>query len=366
MPIIIVIYSIVLIYTVTYTFIITVYASKISPRKNFSKIVKKELPGVSIIIAAKDEVKNLSNLISSLQNINYPADNFEVIIVDDNSIDETFIKANELSDILTNFRVVKPEFKSFEGKRGALAFGISIASFPNILITDADCMPAKDWLVNCGNSINSGYDFIFGIAPFFQSNNLVNKVSCFENFRNTFLSFSAANMGMAYTASARNFGFRKVAFDEIGGYKNTTDTLSGDDNLLLREAIKNNLKIGPMTSAGSFVYSNTKDTFKEYFSQRARHTQTSFHYLNKSKIFLALWHSLNIIFIPLLILSIVNILFLLPFLVKIIFDLSTGLLFQKKLGYKFSIVEIVYLQILYEVFLVVHFFRAKFGKVSWK
>ncbi len=59
---------------------------------------------------------------------------------------------------------------------------------------------------------------------------------------------------------------------------------SGDDDLLLREAVKNKMKIGVVTESGSFVYSETKKTFSEYFQQKARHTQTSFHYLKKHQL----------------------------------------------------------------------------------
>jgi cellulose synthase/poly-beta-1,6-N-acetylglucosamine synthase-like glycosyltransferase len=261
---------------------------------------------------------------------------------------------------------VKPINKSFDGKRGALDYGISQASFSNILITDADCTPGINWLKHYAKKFSAGYDFIFGAAPFFQSNTLVNKVSCFENFRNTLLSLAAANMSLAYTASARNFGFCREAFEMIEGYKNTTETISGDDDLLLREAIKNKLTIAAITSPGSYVYSETKKTFKEYFAQRARHTQTSFHYLLKPKLFLTSWHLLNILFVFTPIFLSIDIFFILPFTVKLLFDLFIGMIFQKKLSYKFSIIEIVYLQFLYEIFLIAHFFRAKFGKVTWK
>ena len=88
---------------------------------------------------------------------------------------------------------------------------------------------------------------LFGIAPFYQKKNLVNKISCFENLRSSVLSFSMASIGLPYTAAARNFGFSKNAFESLGGYSKTKDTKSGDDDLLLREAVKNKLKIGVVT-----------------------------------------------------------------------------------------------------------------------
>lgn len=320
----------------------------------------------SIIVAAKDEAENIENLISALSKMNYPKENYEVIIVDDNSKDETLQHTEKLVDGLNNFLVVKVVNKIYDGKRGALDYGISLSNYSNILITDADCVPETDLLLNHSNKINAGCDFTFGIAPYYQTKKLVNKVSCYENFRNSLLANSAANFGLPYTASARNFSFKKDAFENIGGYKNTTQTISGDDDLLLREAVKKGLKVCTLTSQGSSVYSETKKTFREYFSQRARHTQTSFYYPFKQKLFLASWHLLNIVFVLSPLLIPLNILFIIPFLIKLLGDVLTAYKYQKKFGYKFFFLEIIYLQFIYEIFLIVHFIRAKFGKIKWK
>ena len=74
---------------------------------------------------------------------------------------------------------------------------------------------------------------------------------------------------MPYTAAARNFGFSKNAFELIGGYENTKDTKSGDDDLLLREAVKQNMKIGIVTRQDAFVYSETKKTFSGIFAAKS-------------------------------------------------------------------------------------------------
>jgi len=126
------------------------------------------------------------------------------------------------------------------------------------------------------------------------------------------------------------------------------------------------LKVCTLTSPGSYVYSETKKTFKEYFSQRARHTQTSFHYPFKQKLFLALWHLMNLVFVFSPALIYINKIFILPFFIKILFDTATAVIYQRKFGYRFLIFEIIYLQLIYEIFLIVHFIKAKFGKIEWK
>ena len=362
--------ELIIISSLIYGFFYISIIAKISFAKTVSKALpdsnQKELVKFSIIVAAKDEVGNIENLISALSKINYSKENFEVIIVDDNSKDETFHITEKLISKLDNFFVAKAVNKIYYGKRGALDYGISLANYPYILITDADCVPETDWLLHHSKKFNAGCDFVFGIAPFYQTNKLVNKISCYENFRNSLLAISTANFGLVYTASSRNFGFKKDAFEKIGGYKNTTETISGDDDLLLREAVKKGLNVCTLTSPGSFVYSETKKTFKEYISQRARHTQTSFHYPFKQKLFLALWHLMNLMFVFSPAFIFINKIFILPFFIKIIFDTATAITYQRKFGYRFLIFEVIYLQLIYEIFLIVHIIKAKFGKIEWK
>lgn len=321
---------------------------------------------ISIVIAAKNESANIGKLVEALQRLDYHSNNYEVIIVDDNSTDNTYKVLNSLTVSLKNFSVFELRNKNKIGKREALSIGISKAKYPFILITDADCRPQTNWLKACSKNFSLGHAVLFGIAPFYQDEGFVNKISCFENLRSSFLSISMASIGLPYTAAARNFGFTKEAFEAIGGYSQTKVTISGDDDLLLREAVKKNLKIGIITDTNSFVYSDTKKTFREYLKQKARHTQTSLHYLIKHQVILGFWHLLNLFFLLSPILTALNLLFVILLPAKLAIDLIINTSFQKKLGYKFSLAECIYLQIFYEVLLAVHFFNASFSRIKWK
>ncbi len=339
----------------------------ISIRKAFSK--KKSLESeqkISVVVAAKNEEKNIPVLIKSLNHQNYNKHNYEVIIIDDSSTDNTFNIANELVSSNNNFTIIKAESKNLPGKKGALEKGIEKANYDFILITDADCASQSNWIREASEKFSKGYDFIFGVAPFYVENSFINNLSCFENIRSNILTFTAVIIGFPYSATARNFGFKKSAFEKIKGYYNTTETLSGDDDLLLREAVKNKMKIGFITDKESFVYSETKNTLREYLNQKARHTQTSLHYLTQHKLFLGFWHLLNIFFLFSPILIFVDSIFISLFLVKIITDIIIVFNLQKYFEYSFSPVKIFYLQIMYEIFLILNFINALFGKSDWK
>ncbi|MCL5028399.1 MAG: glycosyltransferase [Bacteroidetes bacterium] len=316
-------------------------------------------------MAAKNETKNISGLINSLKCLDYSPGNFEVIIVDDESADNTFETATLAACGLSNFRIYKSKDKIFPAKKGALDLGINLASNQFILITDADCLPSKKWLKSYSEKFDEGYDFIFGAAPFIQTNSLVNKISCFENLRSSLLFFSAANLNIPYSAAARNFGFRKSSFQKIKGYSNTTETLSGDDDLLIREAVKNKLKIGTIYGGQTYVSSFTKNTFKEYLKQKSRHTKTSLYYLPMHKLLLGFWHIMNLCFVFSPLLVFYNSFFFIPFIFKIFVDVLIVLINQKNFNYRFRVIEIIYLQVFYEIFLIVNFINANIQKDTW-
>lgn len=321
---------------------------------------------LSIIVAAKNEEKNIAALFDSLENLNYPKENYEVIFVDDNSDDNTHSLIQSRVANKTNYKLLKAGQKEFEGKRGALQIGIENAQNNFIVITDADCKPEVNWLKSISSKLDAGYDFVFGVAPIESGKKLIEKLSAFENFRNTFLTISAVGLNVPYSASARSFAFRKSSFQRAGGYSNTTETISGDDDLLIREAVKNKMLIGTVIDPEAFVYSVSPKTFNEYLKQKKRHLQTSHHYLPKQKIFLGFWHFINIISLFIVLLTLISPLFLLPFAVKIIYDFFITTKFQQELGHSFKFYEIIYLQILYEIFIVINFFNSLSGKPEWK
>ncbi len=328
--------------------------------------VQSDVLNFSVVIAAKNEEKNIPDLINSLKNIDYPRDKFEVIIADDNSSDKTFETANRLITGLPNFSIINCGEKKYPGKKGALAKGIENAENQLILITDADCRPEPGWIKSFAGKFTEGYDFLIGAAPFYSGKSLAELTACFENLRNSFLIFAAVKIGLPYSAMARSFGFRRQSFVKLGGYGGTLETLSGDDDLLLREAVKKDMRIGVVTGKDSFVFSKAKNSFGEYFVQKSRHIKTSFYYLPSRQLLLGGWHLLNLLMLFSPMLFFISSLFPVLFLIKILIDSALVLSKQKDFGYKFSLIRIIYLQILYEIFLIVNFIGAKFKKEKWK
>ncbi len=87
---------------------------------------KKEITpvNISIIVALRNEESNVDGLVESLSSLDYPQENFEVILVDDNSTDGTNGKLILKTNTLKNFSALESKTSGVKGKRDTLAFGI--------------------------------------------------------------------------------------------------------------------------------------------------------------------------------------------------------------------------------------------------
>ncbi|MEM0481126.1 MAG: glycosyltransferase [Candidatus Aenigmatarchaeota archaeon] len=110
---------------------------------SFLKKAKKKkirnLPKVSVLIAAYNEEKNIGKCLESLRNINYPKEKLEIIVVDDGSKDKTY-------EIAKSFGVKVYKIKH-SGKCAALNFGLKKCKGKYILTLDADTILDKDFII---------------------------------------------------------------------------------------------------------------------------------------------------------------------------------------------------------------------------
>ncbi len=96
---------------------------------------------VSIVIPAYNEEKYIKNCLESISKLETKL-NFEVILVDNNSTDQTIAKVQGFKNKL-NIRVVK---ESLQSRGAARKRGFEEAKGKIILSTDADTIVYKDWI----------------------------------------------------------------------------------------------------------------------------------------------------------------------------------------------------------------------------
>jgi len=243
---------------------------------------------ISIIVCAKNEFNNLKNKLPGFLNQDYP--NYEVIVVNDQSVDDTAILLKEFEKHYPNLVVVTIEkhIKKRLGKKLALTLGIKTAKHEYLLLTDADCLPnSKNWAMQMCSNYNSA-DIILGYGGYEKKKGLLNKLIRFDTFNVAQQYLSYALAGHTYMGVGRNMAYKKSLFFENKGFANHLHIASGDDDLFIQEiASKNNVSIEINEQA--HTTSTVIENWREWAYQKRRHITTAPLYKTKFKVLLALY-----------------------------------------------------------------------------
>ena len=104
-----------------------------------SDSASEQCPLVSVIIPVYNDAERLRRCLEALENQTYPADRYEVIVVDNGS-DEPVAPA------VTAFPHVRLAREATPGAYAARNTGLALARGEVLAFTDADCIPYPDWI----------------------------------------------------------------------------------------------------------------------------------------------------------------------------------------------------------------------------
>lgn len=269
-----------------------------------TKVERSQTYPVSVIICAKDEAKNIANFLPGVLVQEYPTTH-EVIVVNDNSVDETKYVLEEYYRTYKQLKIVelKQEARFIPGKKYPLSVGIKTAKYEIVLLTDADCIPASEfWIEKMQANYREGIDIVLGYSPFRKKKGLLNKLVRWEGFHTALQYFSYAERGIPYMGVGRNLSYKRTAFFDQKGFSAFNHLPGGDDDLFINKAAtKDNVAI--CIDPDTFTITNPPLTWKQWRSQKARHYSTSRYYQGKHKRLLGLYALTLFLFYPLMVAS---------------------------------------------------------------
>ncbi len=245
-------------------------------------------PPFSVIICARNEADNLCRYLPRILAQQYDAD-WELILVDDASTDDTPTVLREFQEKNPRLRVIRIDNKSFPGKKYALEQGINASKYAHILLTDADCEPAGVfWLSHMAESLyrKPETEIVLGYAPMKTTAGALNRWARFETAHTAIQYFGFALAGMPYMGVGRNLAFKKTVFERVGGFSKHLDIPSGDDDLLVNAAATST-NTGICANPASFVFSENKTTWQQWLQQKRRHLGASSTYRPAHQLLLA-------------------------------------------------------------------------------
>ena len=200
-------------------------------------------PYISIIIPTHNSSQTIVRCVSSLNNQTYQPENFEIIIIDDSSQDDTIniSKKNGADKIIC----IEP---CFQGK--ARNTGVKNSNADLIAFIDSDCEAKNDWLKKIVDDLKN-FEAITG-----PINNGIpqNTIACAQHLLEFGEHHKFRKKSQVKFLPGCNQAFRKKTFETAGGF---VEMPASEDILLGRSLEKNKIKVFFIPSMQIFHFGKT-------------------------------------------------------------------------------------------------------------
>lgn len=241
-------------------FLIYIYISSLKRNQNFTSFnlnLTKKLH-ITLIIPVKNEEKNIIECLSNIDKIDYPDDKMKVLVINDNSTDNTLDKINELS--------LSKKYKILDRKRkegfvsGVLNDALNSIDFKTdiIGIIDADCFVSSNIL----EIINLKFqDFVGGIQIQEFHYNLENLISYSQHYGIIYDNFKMLKEPYFKVGHFYNYSlFEKIKYNE----KSILEDMEFSDAIL-------DLKYPVEVISDILIYRKFPASLKDIYSQQYRY-----------------------------------------------------------------------------------------------
>jgi glycosyltransferase involved in cell wall biosynthesis len=218
----------------------------------------------SIIIATYNRLEEIKELLASAEELDFPRDQFEFVISDDGSKDDTesFIK-NYTSVSGLNIRYL---FQQNKGPGEARNHGMRESQGEYLMFVDSDCMFPPEWLRETDEGVTREKLDAWGGPD-----------TCHESFSPLLKAINYSMTSFIGTGGTRgskksvqkkfyprsfNMGISKKVFDTIGGMGGLRH---GQDMEFSSRIYNNGFKVGLVADA--FVYHKRRTSLKRFYKQ---------------------------------------------------------------------------------------------------
>ncbi|HNS12945.1 MAG TPA: glycosyltransferase [Bacteroidia bacterium] len=229
---------------------------------------------VSIVIAARNEAEHIHNCLSALSKQDYKLSLLEIVVVDDNSEDETKLIVEEfrLRHPEMNIRLLEVGRDNGGSKKSAINFAIKYASSDIILMTDADCIAPVSWVSAMINYFKfNACSFLAGPVSLSEAGGIFQKVQSLEFMGLVGIAASGIYQKNPIMCNGANLMFSKKLFFEVKGFDSELKLASGDDTqLLLKASKKYPDNISFLKDRRAIVLTQSSSSLHEFVEQRKR------------------------------------------------------------------------------------------------
>lgn len=355
---------------------IPVYNNGQSPDKNESLFI-------SIIIPARNEEKNIGSCIQSIISQTFPSNNFEIIVVNDHSTDNT-------TNVVLSFKQENIHLINLEDftkaqvlnsyKKKSIETAMQFAKGELIVTTDADCIMPEKWLETLAACYKEKSPVFVALPVVFKnaksSDSFLKRF--FKNFQSLdFMMLQGITGASVYKrfhamCNGANLAYQKKVFYEVNGFEGIDRLASGDDMLLMHKIQKRYPeKIMFLKSKNVIVETASAETFKDFINQRIRWASKADQYTDKKITgVLLLVYFLNVWIFILGISSFFSVKAFYYFLISIAIKTTVEFIFLFPVSKFFGKQKLLWwffpAQPFHILYTIVAGFLGKFGSYQWK
>ncbi|MBI9034475.1 MAG: glycosyltransferase [Bacteroidales bacterium] len=244
---------------------------------------------LSLLVPVKNENENIKDLIHWLSELDYPQDLLEILIIDDDSTDDSLKNLQRLTSNINHITIISN--RNNAGKKNALTFGVGMASGELIVTTDADCFSNRKWL----KSIAAFYEkyhpkFISGPVKISPYQSLLSRFQALEFASLIGSGAGAIGLNKPIMCNGANLAYEKKAFIETGGYDGNANYSSGDDVFLMWKMQKHfgDHAVQFLKCQDAIIHTKAVSTFRQFLNQRIRWVSKSKAYTDWATIAVAI------------------------------------------------------------------------------
>jgi GT2 family glycosyltransferase len=210
-------------------------------------------PRISVVVCTYNGHRTIRSCLEGLVNLQYP--DYEVIVVNDGSIDDTAVIVREYK-----VRLISTENRGLSEARNV---GLEAATGEIVAYIDDDARPDPDWLLYLASAFgNSDYAAIGGPNIPFPNDGFVANCVAYAPGGPTHVLISDTE---AEHIPGCNMAFRKSCLDAVGGF-DAQFRIAGDDVDMCWRLQKRGWKLGFAHSAT--VWHHCRNSFEKYLKQQ--------------------------------------------------------------------------------------------------
>lgn len=258
-------------------------------------ILPSNPPFISVIIPARNEEAGIEECLESIVSQEYLPGQFECIVVDDHSEDDT---AAVVRSYAARFPFIRYINLADEGvgvnlnayKKKGIETGIAHSRGELIVTTDADCRAGRNWLAGIASAYRN-HDaccLVMPVAIRKPGKGIPLRQRMLAIFQQldvmTLQGITGASVYRKFhgMCNGANFAYTREVFYEVRGFTGIDHLASGDDMLLLHKiSARYPERVHYVKSPSVIIETRAEKTTGDFFNQRIRWASKSGHYPDK-------------------------------------------------------------------------------------